>query len=99
MLQGITKCGMGNWIDISEQYVKSKSPEEVEEHYFAFYYKTKETPYPSTDDIIFKSNRQIRQDRNETIIEIPYDNRKITEAQHKKQTYHQLRQQEVKEEE
>lgn len=47
MLQGITKCGMGNWIDISEQYVKSKTPEECEEHYFAFYYKTKESPFPS----------------------------------------------------
>ena len=26
LLQGITKCGMGNWIDISEQYIKSKTP-------------------------------------------------------------------------
>lgn len=27
LLQGIMKCGMGNWIDISEQYVKSKDAE------------------------------------------------------------------------
>lgn len=35
------KCGMGNWIDISEQYVKTKTPQDCENHYFTFYYKSK----------------------------------------------------------
>mgnify|MGYP001566102263 CR=1 FL=1 len=25
LIQGIMKCGLGNWIDIAEQYVKSKN--------------------------------------------------------------------------
>ena len=42
LLQGIMKCGLGNWFDISEQYVKTKSAPACEIHYFTFYYKSKE---------------------------------------------------------
>ena len=41
LLQGIMKCGLGNWFDISEQYVKSQSARNCEDHYFTFYYKSK----------------------------------------------------------
>jgi len=43
------KCGMGNWIDISEQYVKSKTPADCENHYFTFFYKNKEENLPSDE--------------------------------------------------
>ena len=35
LVQGIMKCGLGNWVDISEQFVKAmdKTPKECEEHY------------------------------------------------------------------
>ena len=33
---GIMKCGLGNWTDISEQYLKAnKNPKECEIHYFS----------------------------------------------------------------
>jgi hypothetical protein len=49
------KCGMGNWVDISEQYVKSKDPKECEEHYFSFYYKSRDDHLPDiNNDIIIK---------------------------------------------
>ena len=35
MIQGIMKCGLGNWTDISEQFVKVKDAEECEEHYYS----------------------------------------------------------------
>ena len=35
LIQGIMKCGLGNWSDISEQFVKIKTPEECEDHYFS----------------------------------------------------------------
>lgn len=59
MLQGVMKCGMGNWIDISEQYVKSKTAAECEDHYFTFYYKSKEQNMPSEKDCIIKGPREI----------------------------------------
>ena len=36
------KCGSGNWLDISEQFVKLKSPEECEDHYFSVIMKQEE---------------------------------------------------------
>lgn len=66
LLQGITKCGMGNWIDISEQYVKTKTPDECEEHYFTFYYKSKEDNLPVENDCIIKGQRVIKHDRHDT---------------------------------
>lgn len=60
LLQGIMKCGMGNWMDISEQYIKTKSAEECEEHYFTFYYKSKENNLPVEDDCIIKGPRKLK---------------------------------------
>jgi hypothetical protein len=53
------KCGMGNWIDISEQYVKTKSAADCEEHYFTFYYKSKEHNMPVEKDCIINGIREI----------------------------------------
>ena len=58
LLQGIMKCGMCNWIDISEQYVKGKSPIDCEEHYITFYYKSKENNIPTNEeDVIITGPR------------------------------------------
>lgn len=35
LIQGIMKCGLGNWQDISEQFVKVKSADECQKHYFS----------------------------------------------------------------
>ena len=59
LLQGIMKCGMGNWMDISEQYIKTKTAEECEEHYFTFYYKSKENNLPVEEDCIIKGPRKV----------------------------------------
>lgn len=59
LLQGVMKCGMGNWIDISEQYVKSKSAADCEEHYFTFYYKSKEQNMPEESDCVITGPREI----------------------------------------
>jgi hypothetical protein len=48
------KCGMGNWVDISEQYVKTKEPKDCEEHYFTFFYKSKEENMPKETDMIIR---------------------------------------------
>lgn len=53
------KCGMGNWIDIAEQYVKSKTASDCEEHYFTFYYKSKEHNLPDESDVIITGKREI----------------------------------------
>lgn len=57
LLQGVSKCGLGNWKGISEQYVKSKEPEDCEEHYFTFYYKSKEECMPVENDLIVQGPR------------------------------------------
>ena len=48
---------MGNWIDITEQYVKTKTPQECEEHYFTFYYKSKTDCFPNEDDTLIIGQR------------------------------------------
>ena len=53
LIQGIMKCGMGNWIDISDLYVKTKTDKECEPHYFTFFYKNKENCMASEDDCLF----------------------------------------------
>ena len=53
------KCGMGNWIDISEQYVKTKTAADCEEHYFTFYYKSKTHNMPDESDVIINGAREI----------------------------------------
>lgn len=50
---------MGNWIDISEQYVKTKTAADCEEHYFTFYYKSKEQNMPVEEDCIINGTREI----------------------------------------
>ena len=40
------KCGLGNWNDVAEHYVKNKSKEQCEQHYFSLYYKGKEDNLP-----------------------------------------------------
>ena len=50
---------MGNWIDISEQYVKTKSASDCEEHYFTFYYKSKEQNMPEESDCIISGPREV----------------------------------------
>jgi len=36
LIQGIMKCGLGNWTDIAEQFLNGqKKPKDCEEHYFA----------------------------------------------------------------
>ena len=58
LLQGIMKCGLGNWFDISEQYVKSQSAKNCEDHYFTFYYKNKLENIPTNEkDCIIKGKR------------------------------------------
>jgi hypothetical protein len=51
------KCGLGNWIDISEQYVRTKEAKDCEDHYYSFYYKSKDYPLPVSEDIIVKGSR------------------------------------------
>ena len=45
LLQSISLCGIGNWIDISNQ-IKTKSALECEVHYFETYFSPKTAPYP-----------------------------------------------------
>lgn len=49
------KCGLGNWKDISEQYVKTKTAKDCEEHYYTFFNKSKEDYIPCDDDFIIIS--------------------------------------------
>jgi hypothetical protein len=42
LIQGIMKCGLGNWQDISEQFVKGQTPKECETHYFSVLMKQSE---------------------------------------------------------
>lgn len=57
LIQGIMKCGMGNWTDIAEQYVKTKEPKQCEEYYYSFLYKSKTDYLPNLEDCIGKSSR------------------------------------------
>ena len=75
------KCGMGNWIDISEQYIQTKTPDECEEHYFTFYYKSKENNLPTQDDCIIEGPRNIS--ANKLHIDIPI-NKDRSENSHKR---------------
>jgi len=83
LLQGITKCGMGNWIDISEQYIKTKTPEECEEHYFTFYYKSKQDSLPTEKDCIITGSRLIHNGN----IKIPIDESKALESEKRRKAF------------
>ena len=89
LLQGIMKCGMGNWIDISEQYVKSKSAMDCETHYFTFYYKSKENNLPNEEeDCIILGPREISKSGGETKITVPIDHEKAKDAVKRAKAYH-----------
>ena len=82
LLQGIMKCGMGNWIDISEQYVKTKKADECEEHYFTFYYKSKENNLPTNEeDCIINGPRIVEDFGSQKQINLPIDQSKAEYAE------------------
>ena len=88
---------MGNWFDISEQHFhKSKSPEECEDHYFTFYYKSMENNMPTQDDLIITGPREIESDGQ---ITIPIDETKGKEAQKKLEAFNNFRKSETQQEE
>ena len=62
LLQGIMKCGLGNWADISNQFVEKKSAKECEEHYFTFYYKSKDDYLPRKEHFIVRGPKQLMPD-------------------------------------
>lgn len=43
-MQGIMKCGMGNWTDISSQFVKSKTWDQCEKFYLGKLYQPGDRP-------------------------------------------------------
>ena len=73
------KCGMGNWVDIAEQYVKTKDPKQCEDHYFSFYYKAQDNFLPNHDDCIMKSQRIVKND----LIVFDIDENKAAQAQYR----------------
>lgn len=74
---------MGNWIDISEQYIKTKTPEECEEHYFTFYYKSKQDSLPTEKDCIITGSRLIHNGN----IKIPIDESKALESEKRRKAF------------
>jgi Myb-like DNA-binding domain len=52
LIQGIMKCGLGNWLEVSGQFVKTKTLTECEEHYYTFYNKSRADFLPYDDDYI-----------------------------------------------
>ena len=47
------KCGLGNWKDVAEMYVKGgKTADDCEEHYFTFYNRSREDCLPKDEDFI-----------------------------------------------
>ena len=72
LVQGIMKCGLGNWKDVADQFVKTKTLLEGEEHYYAFYIKSRDDKVPKDDEFIIQqghsntlsSSQQITCERN-----------------------------------
>ena len=92
MLQGVMKCGLGNWKGISEQYVKTKTPEDCEEHYFTFYYKSKDDNMPSEGDLIVQGPRQMTSIGNDMLeMAAPIDQVKSKQAEERVTTYRGLK--------
>lgn len=83
---------MGNWVDISEQYVKSKNAEECEEHYFTFYYKSRADNIPVESETVIKGSRKFKKEaKNEFSIDYPLDLAKCKEAEQKRKAFQQLK--------
>lgn len=60
LIQGIMKCGLGNWKDISEQYVRTKDAVQCEEHYFTIFYRSRDELKPEFEEIIVKSKKSAK---------------------------------------
>lgn len=91
---------MGNWIDISEQYIKTKTPDECEEHYFTFYYKSKQNNLPTQDDCIIEGPRKITNNSaGETTLEIPVNKEKSENSHKRVKAFQAHRAKEIEEEE
>lgn len=84
LIQGIMKCGLGNWADISEQYVKTKEAKECEDHYFTFYYKSRDDALPDPQqDVIVKGSKYVKNDQ----VQIDIDEDKQAKAQKRLKEY------------
>lgn len=44
LVQGIMKCGLGNWTDIASQFVKTKTPDDCEVFYLSTLYVSGDRP-------------------------------------------------------
>jgi hypothetical protein len=53
LIQGMMRCGVGNWKDVAEMYVKGgKTADECEEHFFTFYNRARDDCLPKEEDFI-----------------------------------------------
>ena len=75
--------------------MKSKDTKECEEHYFSFYYKSKDDCLPRQEDFIVKGQRTIK--NGQPHVEI--DETKIEKALKKVRQYQEKRKSEIEEEE
>ncbi len=51
LLYGLEKFGMDNFIDISES-IGTKTPQQCQDHYYTFYYKSREDKFPDNSEIL-----------------------------------------------
>jgi len=57
LLEGIETFGIGNWVDVASQIVRTKNAKECEFHYFANYINTKPSPLtPNLSRAVSKSD-------------------------------------------
>jgi transcriptional adapter 2-alpha len=80
LIQGIMKCGLGNWDDVHEQFLQQRTPSECEEHYFSIVYSstTSETPNVDYTSVMTKRKPQAKDcqldknvvKKNEQVIEL-----------------------------
>ena len=53
LIQGIMRCGLGNWKDVADMYVKGgKTADDCEEHFYTFYNRTRDDFLPREEDFI-----------------------------------------------
>lgn len=89
------KCGLGNWNDISTQFVESKNPKECEEHYYSFYYKSREDFKPTHEDFIIKGQKFLGPN---SISIVDIDERKSADNSMRVKNYAERREIELEEE-
>lgn len=51
LLKGISQSGIDNWVEISEQ-LGLKTPNDCENHFYSFYYKSQEDPIPRIEEVV-----------------------------------------------